>query len=80
MCKCVPHLGGCPLLGGRVEGVEVSGVCPQLLHCPSSECITASYEDPQPILHQPKTHLQSGREGEREREREGERGRERERE
>ena len=41
----------------RVEGVEVFGVGPQLLHCPGSECVAPGDQDPQPVLHQPETHL-----------------------
>ena len=51
-----PDLSWVPVLG-RMKGVEVFGMCPQLLHGTSTECITASDQHPQSILHQPETHL-----------------------
>ena len=41
----------------RMEGVEVTVVRLQLLHCSGSECVTGSYHHSEVILHQPETHL-----------------------
>ena len=51
-----PDLSWVPVLG-RMKGVEVFGVCPQLLNSTSMECVTASDQHSQSILHQPETHL-----------------------
>ena len=51
------HHGLSPVPLGGVEGVDVVGVGPQLLHGPGTEGVTSGDQNSEVVLHQPKSHL-----------------------
>ena len=52
------HFGAVMRLG-RMHGVEFTGVCSQLFHSSSTECITRSDQYTKIVLHKPKRDLQN---------------------
>lgn len=52
------HHGAATMILWGVQGTQAPGVCPQLLHGPSTKCITGSYEDTEAVLQQPEGNLQ----------------------